>query len=146
MVYSINSFLDLSLESSYIIGLFQEMFKARRPLKDEDQTNSEQSLRLKRDKGPGSRQVSEEKNKFALSVLRRVRVKLEGREPDSLRKVGNREICIMFNIHPKHLCIFVTFNFSVNGWRTSGLHYKRGDEHGKPVADVRRVDCVDLIG
>ena len=28
----------------------------------------------------------EEKNKFAMSVLRRVRVKLEGREPDSLRK------------------------------------------------------------
>ena len=98
IVYFINSFLDLSLESSYIIGLFQEMFKARRPLKDEDQTSSEQSLKLRRDKGPGSRQVSEEKNKFALSVLRRVRVKLEGREPDSLRKVGNREICIMFNI------------------------------------------------
>ena len=35
----------------------------------------------------GQRQFSEEKNKFALSVLRRVRVKLEGREPDSLRKV-----------------------------------------------------------
>ena len=65
---------------------FQEMFKARRPLKDEDQISSDQSLKLKRDKG--SRQVSEEKNKFALSVLRRVRVKLEGREPDSLRKVG----------------------------------------------------------
>ena len=32
--------------------------------------------------------MSEEKNKFALSVLRRVRVKLEGREPDSLRKVS----------------------------------------------------------
>ena len=75
----------LCLESSYMIG-FQEMFKARRPLKDEDQTSSDQSLKLKRDKG--SRQVSEEKNKFALSVLRRVRVKLEGREPDSLRKVG----------------------------------------------------------
>ena len=121
------------------------MFKARRPLKDEDQTSSEQSLKLRRDKGPGSRQVSEEKNKFALSVLRRVRVKLEGREPDSLRKVRNREICIMFNIQ-NIFVFFVTFNFSVNGWRTSGLHYKRGDEHGKPVADVRRVDCVDLIG
>ena len=30
----------------------------------------------------------EEKNKFVLSVLRRVRIKLEGREPDALRKVG----------------------------------------------------------
>jgi hypothetical protein len=29
----------------------------------------------------------EEKNRFALNVLKRVRVKLEGREPDSLRKV-----------------------------------------------------------
>ena len=44
--------------------------------------------RAKRDKlAAGTRQVMEEKNKFALSVLRRVRVKLEGREPDSLRKV-----------------------------------------------------------
>ena len=34
--------------------------------------------------------VSEEKNKFALSMLRRVRVKLEGREPDSLRKVSGK--------------------------------------------------------
>jgi hypothetical protein len=29
----------------------------------------------------------EERNRFALNVLKRVRVKLEGREPDSLRKV-----------------------------------------------------------
>ena len=44
--------------------------------------------KAKRDKMvSGSRHVLEEKNKFALSVLRRVRVKLEGREPDSLRKV-----------------------------------------------------------
>ena len=34
-----------------------------------------------------SRQVKEEKNKFAQSALRRVMVKLDGREPDSLRKV-----------------------------------------------------------
>jgi hypothetical protein len=31
----------------------------------------------------------EERNRFALNVLKRVRVKLEGREPDSLRKVQN---------------------------------------------------------
>ena len=37
--------------------------------------------------------VSEEKNKFALSVLRRVRVKLKGRELDSPRKVSG-EYCL----------------------------------------------------
>ena len=60
------------------------MFKSRRPDKQEDQLNADQVSSSKKD---GLRQVSEEKNKFALSVLRRVRVKLEGREPDSLRKV-----------------------------------------------------------
>merc|ERR550517_743622 len=48
-------------------NLVQEMFKSRR--------------------SPGEgREGKEEKNKFALSVLRRVRVKLEGREPDALRR------------------------------------------------------------
>ena len=36
----------------------------------------------------GSRGVLEEKNKFTLSILRMVSVKLEGREPDSLRKAS----------------------------------------------------------
>jgi hypothetical protein len=44
--------------------------------------------RAKREKMAGVRQVAEEKNKFALSMLRRVRVMLEGREPDALRKVN----------------------------------------------------------
>jgi hypothetical protein len=34
----------------------------------------------------------EEKNRFALNVLKRVRVKLEGREPDSLRKVKQNRV------------------------------------------------------
>ena len=51
---------------------------------DESATNSN-NLQSKKD--GGQRQFIEEKNKFAMSVLRRVRVKLEGREPDSLRKV-----------------------------------------------------------
>ena len=56
------------------------MFKTR----EEEPINSDSSAGHKKD---GTRQGIEEKNKFALSVLRRVRVKLEGREPDSLRKV-----------------------------------------------------------
>ena len=55
------------------------MFKSRRSLGGEEQLEEVRT----RPQAP----VSEEKNKFALSVLRRVRVKLEGREPDSLRKV-----------------------------------------------------------
>ena len=67
--------------------VLQEMFKSR--MREEEQLNTDSSVRNKSDKSgsSGPRQVSEEKNKFALSVLRRVRVKLEGREPDSLRKV-----------------------------------------------------------
>lgn len=72
------------------------MFKSRRPDKTEDQLTTDQVCSSKKD---GIRQVSEEKNKFALSVLRRVRVKLEGREPDSLRKVG-QNICT-----PTPLCV-----------------------------------------
>ena len=57
-------------------------------MRDEDILNADQASKNNKEKSStGSRQVSEEKNKFALSVLRRVRVKLEGREPDSLRKV-----------------------------------------------------------
>ena len=64
------------------------MFKSRRSIRDEDQLEeSDENSRARRLKTVGGRHVSEEKNKFALSVLRRVRVKLEGREPDSLRKV-----------------------------------------------------------
>lgn len=62
---------------------FQEMFKTL--VREDDSTTNTNSLQSKKD--GGQRQFSEEKNKFALSVLRRVRVKLEGREPDSLRKV-----------------------------------------------------------
>jgi len=67
-------------------SLVQEMFKSR--MREEEQLNTDSNVRNKSDKSgsSGPRQVSEEKNKFALSVLRRVRVKLEGREPDSLRK------------------------------------------------------------
>jgi len=58
--------------------------------------------KAKRDKMvSGSRQVLEEKNKFALSVLRRVRVKLEGREPDSLRK-ASIEVQVDFIISSFH--------------------------------------------
>ena len=65
------------------------MFKSRRSIRDEDQLEeSDENSRARRLKTVGGRHVSEEKNKFALSVLRRVRVKLEGREPDSLRKVS----------------------------------------------------------
>ena len=63
---------------------FQEMFKS---LIREDESATNSNVQLKKE--GGQRQFSEEKNKFALSVLRRVRVKLEGREPDSLRKVGD---------------------------------------------------------
>ena len=69
------------------------MFKSRRSIRDEDQLEeSDETSRARRLKTVGGRHVSEEKNKFALSVLRRVRVKLEGREPDSLRKV--RGVCL----------------------------------------------------
>ena len=66
--------------------VLQEMFKSR--MREEELLNTDSNVRNKSDKSgsSGPRQVSEEKNKFALSVLRRVRVKLEGREPDSLRK------------------------------------------------------------
>ena len=70
------------------------MFKSRHRPVEADQLGADASLKSKKE-GSGSRQVIEEKNKFALSVLRRVRVKLEGREPDSLRKVNllNENIC-----------------------------------------------------
>jgi len=74
-------------------GLVQEMFKARRSPKEEENDLeikdqlTEDMDRIKKDKHCGiARQGAEEKNKFALSVLRRVRVKLEGREPDALRR------------------------------------------------------------
>ena len=63
------------------------MFKSRRSIRDEEHL---EELRKEKQAGPRAQApVSEEKNKFALSVLRRVRVKLEGREPDSLRKVND---------------------------------------------------------
>ena len=77
-------------------ALVQEMFKSRRSLGKEDgDARREQSVEMddknkaKREKmsNGGKGQVMEEKNKFALSVLRRVRIKWEGREPDTLRKV-----------------------------------------------------------
>jgi len=78
-------------------ALVQEMFKSRRSLGKEDgDARREQSVEMddknkaKREKmsNGGKGQVMEEKNKFALSVLRRVRIKLEGREPDTLRKAS----------------------------------------------------------
>ena len=76
-------------------SLMQEMFKSRRSLREEtvqgwEQQNVEmdQKNKAKKDKlATGSRLVMKKKIKFALSVLRRVRVRLEGREPNSLRKV-----------------------------------------------------------
>ena len=59
------------------------MFKSL--VREDESTSNSNNLQSKKD--GSQRQFSEEKNKFALSVLRRVRVKLEGREPDSLRKV-----------------------------------------------------------
>ena len=62
------------------------MFKSRRSIREEENL---EEVSKERQVGPRAlAPVSEEKNKFALSVLRRVRVKLEGREPDSLRKVN----------------------------------------------------------
>lgn len=89
----------------------QEMFKSRRPIREEEQLNTDSNMKNKTDKSgsTGPRQVSEEKNKFALSVLRRVRVKLEGREPDSLRKV----------IFTKSYLLLISLNISVLSWRTS---------------------------
>ena len=73
------------------------MFKSRRSIRDEDQLEeSDENSRARRLKTVGGRHVSEEKNKFALSVLRRVRVKLEGREPDSLRKVSG--VCLSVSL------------------------------------------------
>ena len=59
------------------------MFKSL--VREDDSATNSNNLQSKKD--GGQRQFIEEKNKFAMSVLRRVRVKLEGREPDSLRKV-----------------------------------------------------------
>ena len=67
------------------------MFKSL--VREDESTSNSNNLQSKKD--GSQRQFSEEKNKFALSVLRRVRVKLEGREPDSLRKVR----IIFFNKH-----------------------------------------------
>merc|ERR550517_203352 len=62
-------------------NLVQEMFKARRSPGEGVEEKEEG-----RKERQGRQQGQEEKNKFALSVLRRVRVKLEGREPDALRR------------------------------------------------------------
>ena len=63
-------------------GLVQEMFKAgKRPEGEEREEGG------RRERGTG-RQGAEERNRFALSVVRRVRVKLEGREPDALRRAA----------------------------------------------------------
>jgi len=80
-------------------SLMQEMFKSRRSLREEtvqgwEQQNVEMDQKniAKKDKlATGSRLGMKKKIKFALSVLRRVRVRLEGREPDSLRKASVSE-------------------------------------------------------
>ena len=48
-----------------------------------------------------SSNIAEEKNAFALSVLRRVKTKLDGREPDVLRKASVAEQVRKYN--PKWL-------------------------------------------
>ena len=96
------------------------MFKSRRSIRDEE--HLEEARKESRVLAP----VSEEKNKFALSVLRRVRVKLEGREPDSLRKVN----------HDLLLDQMSNFIFVVECGRASGFPNKRGYEHREPGSDV----------
>ena len=44
-----------------------------------------------------SSNIAEEKNAFALSVLRRVKTKLDGREPDVLRKASVAEQVRKYN-------------------------------------------------
>ena len=114
------------------------MFKSRRSIRDEDQLEeSDETSRARRLKAGGRPgQVSEEKNKFALSVLRRVRVKLEGREPDSLRKVSG----LSFSQFYKNLM----FHLSVKCRGTGGLLDQRSHEHREPCSDVRRVDRLDI--
>ena len=107
------------------------MFKTL--VREDDSTTNTNSLQSKKD--GGQRQFSEEKNKFALSVLRRVRVKLEGREPDSLRKVR-------IVVWKTKICPIIMF--SVVCWRASGFHYPWSNEHGKSCSNVRGLDCLDL--
>ena len=94
---------------------------------------SDENSRARKLKTVGGRHVSEEKNKFALSVLRRVRVKLEGREPDSLRKVSG-----LYSLFYKN------FILPVKCRGTGGLPDQRSHEHREPCPDVRRVDCLDI--
>ena len=99
------------------------MFKSRRSIRDEDQLEeSDENSKARKLKTVGGRHVSEEKNKFALSVLRRVRVKLEGREPDSLRKVS--QSCFCLSVLEK-----LIFHLSVKCRGTGGLFDKRSHEH-----------------
>ena len=89
------------------------MFKSRRSIGGEEQLEEVRTRLLAL--------VSEEKNKFALSVLRRVRVKLEGREPDSLRKVSGK------------CCLEISDSgVLVECGGAGGLHHQRSHEHREP--------------
>ena len=58
-------------------GLVQEMFKARRSPKEEEEGSGQEDRRGRRERNrSGGRPGAEEKNKFALSVLRSVAVHL----------------------------------------------------------------------
>ena len=106
-------------------------------MRDEEQLEeSDENSRARKLKTVGGRHVSEEKNKFALSVLRRVRVKLEGREPDSLRKVSLSSLSLFY----KNLIFYL----SVKCRGAGGLPDQRSHEHREPCPDVRRVDCLDI--
>lgn len=55
---------------------YENIEKFRKPGREDTNTNTDTT----------STNIAEEKNTFALSVLRRVKTKLDGREPDVLRK------------------------------------------------------------
>ena len=121
-------------------------------MRDEDILNADQASKNNKEKSStGSRQVSEEKNKFALSVLRRVRVKLEGREPDSLRKViiqnipHSYPIALIFDMLWEYRVYYIVTLFLVLGWRASGFYNSGGNEYGKSGTNVRGMDRLDII-
>ncbi len=70
-----------------------DMFKTKRPVNDPLKQQGKDG-NGKKGKSSSDRQdntTSEEKNTFALNVVRRVRFKLEGREPDALKKASVQE-------------------------------------------------------
>ncbi len=69
----------------------QENLEAFKVKKEEDQIRKEDERKDKGRGGGKSAPTSEERNAFALNVLRRVRFKLEGREPDALKRASVQE-------------------------------------------------------